>query len=479
SGKKILAGNKAFDLYATYGLPFEITRDIAKEIGLDVDEADFLKAMDAHRIASGGGKAIGKMGGEDTEMYNHLAETLKEEGKLPEEGVKYDPYNNLEAEGEILALIVDGEVMDEAQVGDAVAVILPETGFYIEAGGQVGDTGVIVGEGWRVDVEAAQKPAAGLILHIGTVQEGNPKVGDSAIAKVDAIRRKDIMRNHTATHLLHAALRDILGEHARQAGSLVSADKLRFDFTHPEAVPPETLEKIEAYVNGKILENYKLNTEVKSLQEAMDSGATALFGEKYDNIVRNVLIGAPSTPSSAAGQTFSNELCGGTHVKETNDIGLFTITSEGSAAAGIRRIEAITGREAFKQFQERRKLLVEVAQKLNVSPPKVVEQAESLVESLNEMQKQVSALRENMASLQFSNVLNESQDIGDINVLTMHVRDADTNTLRQLADRFRNKHPKLGVLVLGTVVKDKPQMIAAVTDDLVSRGIKAGDLVKW
>jgi len=474
--EKILAGNKAFDLYATYGLPFEITRDIAKEIDLDVDEAGFVQAMDKHRLASGGGKAMGEMGSEDTEMYNNLAEKLKEEGKLPDEGVKYDPYTHLETEGEVLALIVEGELRNEAQVGDAVALILPETGFYIESGGQVGDTGVIVGDGWEVDVEAAQKPAAGLILHVGTVQEGNPKVGDSASAKVDAIRRKDIMRNHTATHLLHAALHEILGEHARQAGSLVSPEKLRFDFTHPDAIPLEILEKIEAYVNGKVLENYKLNTTVKSLQEAMEGGATALFGEKYGDIVRNIKIGAPSTGS---GQAFSNELCGGTHVKETNDIGLFTITHEGSAAAGIRRIEAITGREAFNQFQERRRLLVEVSKRLNVSPPKIVEQAESLIASLNDMQKQVLAMRENMASLQFSKVLDEAQDVGDIHVLTMRVQDADSNTLRQLADRFRNRYPKLGVVVLGTVVKDKPQLIAAVTDDLVSRGIKAGDLVKF
>ncbi len=467
-GGKILAGDKAFDLYATYGLPFELTRDIAKEVGLDVDEEGFIKAMDSHRIASGGGKAIGELGGEDAEMYTQLVERLKAEGKLGEEGVEYNPYENLKVEGEVLALLVKGVEVNEVKKGDAVEVILPGTGFYMESGGQVGDTGVISNADWQIDVSATKKPAPGLIVHIGQVEKGNPKVGDSATAEVDMARRKDIMRNHTATHLLHAALHEILGDHARQAGSLVSPEKLRFDFTHPDAISYETLEKIEAYINGKILENYALNTTVKSLQEAMEGGATALFGEKYGDVVRNVQMGE-----------FSNELCGGTHVKETNDIGLFTITSEGSAAAGIRRIEAITGREAFEQYQARRKLLVEVAHKLNVSPPKIVEQAESLIASLNDMQKQVSAMRENMASLQFSKVLDETQDVGDIHVLTMRVHDADSKALRQLADQFRNRHPESSVVVLATVVKDKPQLIAAVTDDLVSRDIKAGDLVKF
>jgi len=467
-GEKILEGGKAFDLYATYGLPFELTRDIAKEIGLDVDEEGFVKAMDSHRIASGGGKAIGELGGEDAEMYTQLVEKLKAEGKLGDEGVSYDPYESPKTEGEVLALLVDGAEVNEAKVGDAVEVILPKTGFYLESGGQVGDTGVIVNADWQIDVSATKKPAPGLIVHIGQVQKGNPKVGDSATAEVDMARRKDIMRNHTATHLLHAALHEVLGDHARQAGSLVAPEKLRFDFTHPEAISYEEIEAIETYVNEKILDNYALNKRTKSLQEAMEEGATALFGEKYGDTVRTVAMG-----------DFSYELCGGTHVDETNDIGLFTITSEGSTAAGIRRIEAITGREAYKQFQERRKLLNQVAQKLGTSPEKVVEKAVSLNESLNQMHKQVTALRENMATMQFSNVLSDTIGVGDVNVLTLLVRDADTNTLRQLTDQFRNRNPKLGVVVLGSVQNDKPILIAAVTDDLVSRGIKAGDLVKF
>ena len=279
------------------------------------------------------------------------------------------------------------------------------------------------------------------------------------------------MRNHTATHLLHAALNQVLGPHARQAGSLVAPDRLRFDFTHPEALTYNQIEQIESFVNNKILENYKLDIQYRSLQDALETGAIALFGEKYDETVRNIQIGREDI--------FSNELCGGTHVEETNDIGIFTITSESSIAAGIRRIEAITGREAFRQYQERRKLLNQVAEKMGVSPDQVVEKADALNESINALQKQIAALRKNMASLQFTRVLDDTIDMGEVKVLTAHVRDADANTLRQLTDQFRSRNPNAGVIVLGTVQNDKPIMIAAVTEDLVNKGIKAGDLVKY
>ncbi len=262
----------------------------------------------------------------------------------------------------------------------------------------------------------------------------------------------------------------------------MAPDRLRFDFTHPEALTYEQIEEIEAYVNDKILDNYPLDTRQRSLQEALDGGAMALFGEKYGETVRNIRIGdSGSSSSSTAGQpgVFSNELCGGTHVNETNDIGIFTITSEGSTAAGIRRIEAITGREAFRQYQERRKLLNQVAGKMGTSPDKVVERATALNDSINGLQKQLSALRKNMAGLQFTRVLDEAIDVSEIKVLTAHMRDADADTLRQLADQFRSRNPTSGVVVLGTVQNEKPLMIAAVTEDLIQRGIKASDLVKF
>jgi alanyl-tRNA synthetase len=487
-GDQILPGDQAADLYTTYGMPLEITRDIAQENGLKVDEQEFTNAMEIHRLASGAGKAMGTLGGEDVGTYRSLKQDLVDSGKLNPEGVVYDPYQdsrNLAFESEVLALIIDGVPVQSSSQGDLVEVLLPQTNFYIESGGQVSDTGtirhqisdpdnqVIHGEleSWEINVTEMRKPAAGIIVHIGKVVKGTPQVGDKVIASVDSQRRKDIMRNHTATHLLHAALNQVLGSHARQAGSLVAPDRLRFDFTHPEALTYEQIEQIESFVNNKILENYKLDIQYRGLQDALDGGAIALFGEKYDETVRNIQIGK--------GDIISNELCGGTHVEETNNIGIFTITNESSTAAGIRRIEAITGREAFRQYQERRKLLNQVAEKLGVSPDQVVEKADALNESINALHKQVAALRKNMAALQFTRVLDDTIDLGEVKVLTAHVRDADANTLRQLTDQFRSRNPKTSVIVLGTVQNDKPLMIAAVTEDLVQKGITAGDLVKF
>jgi alanyl-tRNA synthetase len=488
NGKRVLSGEQAADLYTTLGMPLEITRDIAQERGLNVDQQGFNAAMETHRLASGAGKAMGALGGEDVESYRILRDELQIDGKLDSEGVRYNPYGdpaNLKFETELLALVVDGQPVDSAAPGEHVEVLLPETSFYIESGGQVSDTGLITSppsktrdrNEWQIRVTDMRRPAAGIIVHVGEVTRGTPKVGDRVVAAVDAQRRKDIMRNHTATHLLHAALHHVLGPHARQAGSLVAPDRLRFDFTHPEALTYAQIEQIEQYVNDKILDNYELEISQKSLQEALDGGAIALFGEKYGNIVRNIQMG---DPSSGSGQgVFSNELCGGTHVDETNDIGIFTITSEGSAAAGIRRIEAITGREAFRQLQERRRILNQVAQKMGTSPEKVVERAEALNETLNDLHKQITALRQNMAAIQFTRVLDDTVNVGEIKVLTAHVREADAETLRQLTDQFRSRNPISGVVVLGTVQNEKPLMIAAVTEDLIKRGIKAGDLVKF
>jgi alanyl-tRNA synthetase len=266
-------------------------------------------------------------------------------------------------EGKVLAIIHNGESVTSAVVGDEVEVILPRTCFYVESGGQVSDTGVIqsVDDNNKLQIEITdtRKPAAGVIVHIGKVKSGKPQIGDAIVAEVDIERRWDIMRNHTATHLLHAKLHKVLGDHARQAGSLVAPDRLRFDFTHPEALTQEQLETIERMVNDEILENYRLKMVTKSLKDAMAEGATALFGEKYGEVVRTISIGY-ETP-------FSYELCGGTHVPETGDLGTFLIASEGSAAAGIRRIEAVTGRKAYDLIQKRFRDIKTTAAILNTS----------------------------------------------------------------------------------------------------------------
>ncbi|GAB4505166.1 MAG: alanine--tRNA ligase [Anaerolineales bacterium] len=496
----ILDGHRAFDLYATYGLPFEISRDIAREQGLDVDEAGFNQAREEHSLASGGGKAMGRLGGEDAEFFAGLLEDLQAKGKLGEEGVEYDPYTGTQAGKyaglEVLALIVNGQTVESAELDDQVEVILPKTGFYIESGGQVDDTGYIraltpfplsspkeasvgkggVGEkGWEIEVTAMRRPSAGVIVHVGTVISGQPRVGDLCIAEVDAARRHDIMRNHTATHLLHKALRAVLGEHARQAGSLVAPTHLRFDFTHPEAMTPEQLERVERMVNEAIAADMPVQKEHKSLDEAKAEGAMALFGEKYGETVRTVSILPPpsGTDDSPAGK-YSYELCGGTHLDRTSDIGMFLIVSEGSAAAGIRRIEAVTGRGAYDFVTKRFKIL---RQMLDVLKANVIEDLPHKIEGLQDeiagLKKELAALRTQSALAAFETQLDHIQRIHDIHVLTAEIPNCDVETLRSLADRFRAKYPQGGaaVLVTGTTV------VSALTDDLVRQGWKAGDLI--
>ena len=471
AGEHTLTGEKAADLYTTYGMPLEITRDIAQEQGLSVDERGFKKSMEAHRLASGAGKAMGVMGGEDAEVYRHILEDLQEAGKLGPEGVLYDPYQqpkSLSFEVEVLALVKDAQPVTTAGIGDTVEVIFPQTNFYMESGGQVADNGVIKGVGWEIQVTDMRKPAAGIIAHIGKVVKGRPQTGDTIIASVDAQRRFDIMRNHTATHLLHAALGEILGSHARQAGSLVAPDRLRFDFTHPEAMTQEELNGVEDFVNRKILQNYELTISHKSLDEALEEGAMALFGEKYEDQVRNITIGN--------GRSFSNELCGGTHVDSTGEIGTFIIISEGSAAAGIRRIEAITGREAYKLIRQRLQLLDQAAESLATTPDQIVNKVQNITAEFKEMRSQIHFLRQNLASVEFSRVLDNSTQINGVDVLTTKLNNTDVESLRQMADRFRQLHPQNGIAVLTTILEGRPIIITAVTQDLVPRGIKAGDL---
>ena len=475
-GSTILDGELAFDLYATHGLPLEITRDIAREQGLDVDEDDFRKAMEEHRLISGSGKAFGTMGGDDVDVFRSVFEELVAGGKLPERGVEYLPYlddgGDGRLDGEVLAIIHEGISIDEANEGDLIDVVLPKTIFYVESGGQVSDTGVIQSNsGWTIQVQEMRKPAAGIIVHRGVVVQGNPKVGDSAQAIVDIERRLDIMRNHTATHLLHAELRRVLGEHARQAGSLVAPDRLRFDFSHPEAVTPEQLEEIEAGVNRVILENRKLRIAIKPLAQAINEGAMALFGEKYAEDVRTITIGDTE-------ELLSYELCGGTHVDETGIIGLFLIVSEGSAAAGIRRIEAVTGRAAYQQIQKRWKVLKVVAGTLNCGIDEIPEKIESTLNQLEQVRKQAHKLRLDQAVMEFDRRLQDVPLINGVPVLTAQLFNADPDTLRLMADRFREKYQS-GVVVLGTVYQDRPLVIAAVTEDLIKRGVHAGDLVRF
>jgi alanyl-tRNA synthetase len=470
SKNKVISGDQAFDLYATYGLPFEITRDIARESNLDVEEEGFREAMETHRIASSAGGTLGELADDDVEFYQQLLADLQEEGQLSESGVMYDPYTSLSAQGDVLAIIKSGQTVKSASPGEVVGVILPSTPFYVEAGGQVSDTGVLQptnGDNWEMRITGTRQPVDGLIILFGEVSIGKLKLGVPAKAYLDKQRRLDIMRNHTATHLLHAALRQVLGEHVRQAGSLVAPDRLRFDFTHPQAMMPEEIEKVEEWVNEAILENHALTITHQPRDEAIEEGAMALFGETYGDTVRSVSIGMD--------KRISFELCAGTHVTETGIIGPFLLISEGSVAAGIRRIEAFTGREALRMIRTQRASLQRLAGELGGTPDAVEERVEQLIEERDLLFSKIITVRKQSAFAALDQLTPE--DVSGISLLTGQIPEADPEILRDLADRFRANHPNC-VVVLASVSDGKPLVVAAISPDLVERDFHAGELVK-
>ncbi len=470
AGSEILSGERAFDLYATYGLPLEITRDIVVEDGMQVEEAGFHQAMETHRLASSSDLEHSEQVEKDTELYLKILTELQQAGDLGSEGVLYDPYSGFESEGSILALVVGGLQVQSASPDDRVAVVLPRTSFYVEAGGQVSDTGMIVSltePRWEIVVEDTRQPISGVIIHIGVVTVGKPTVGDQAIATVDKTRRWDIIRNHTATHLLHAALRRVLGDHVRQAGSLVAPDRLRFDFTHSQAMTVEENEQVEQMVNDAIFATHEIRIRSKPRSEAVAEGAMALFGETYGETVRTVSIGDE--------QRISYELCAGTHVKDTSKIGTFLITNESSVAAGIRRIEAVTARGAQSLIHRRLSVLNRLAERLGASPEVVEARLDALLEKRDSLEREIRQQREQIARSQFQALRTKEYD--GVPILTGNIPNADVDLLRRMTDRFHERHPS-GVVVLASVSEKRPLIVAAVSKDLVARGLHAGELVK-
>ena len=472
-GQSQLDGKTAFILYSTLGFPLEITRDILEEDGLTVDEKGFYEAMEAHRLASGKGQAFGNMNGENAEFYAALLSDLQAAGKLPSDGVHYDPYTSFSIETRLAAILRDGALVQSAQVGDEVELILQDSPLYIESGGQVGDTGVVVSSSspeWEISVTSTRKPVAGLIVQSGIVRRGTPSVESVVLVSVDIAARRATMRNHTGTHLLHTALRTILGDKVHQSGSAVDPERMRFDINFPRPLKNAELLQIEALVNHYIAEEYPVIKRIKTLDEAKADGAMALFGEKYGSEVRTIEI------ADNRGRV-SYELCGGTHLDNTAEIGSFYITSESSVAAGIRRIEAVTGEKAYSWARERLTLLNEAAAFLESSPFELLSKTTLLENRLKEFDKELELLRAQGAQAEFSKRLQSIQEVAGVPVLSAIIPNADADALRNLTDQFRQQHPS-GVVVLGTVSHNKPMLIAAVTPDLIARGIKAGDLIK-
>lgn len=463
-----LPGDQAFYLKATLGLPIQVTKDIAEERGYSVDMAGFQTAEDEHAEVSGGGKAMGQIA--SVEAYTELLNRLKAEQTLPEDGVSYEPYGPTRLDAALLTMMQHGVVIEKAEIGEKVELVLDRTPFYVESGGQVSDTGVIRGPGWEVEVEAMSRPVTGLIIHIGEIVEGTPAVGDAVSAKVDEQRRTDVIRNHTGTHLLHAALRNHLGKHVQQRGSLVAPERLRFDFAHDAKVSDSELAAIEAEINNAILADYPVTWTHKPLAEARKEGAMALFGEKYGDTVRTVSIGE-------GGQRYSYELCGGVHVSHTSDIGLFVFVSEGSVSAGVRRVEALTGREAVSHIQHQRQILGAVAGKLNTVPDDIPTKLSQLQDEISSQRKEIERLRRDVARADFETHITQLEQINGVPALLVQLTDTPMETLREMSDWFKNRVDS-GVFVAAVANDDKPQLLVVVTDDLVKKGLHAGNIVK-
>ena len=464
-----VSGGGAFYLKATLGLPFQVTKDIVEERGYTIDEAGFDAAEAEHAIISGGGAALGEI--ETGEFYRELLADLQSSGQLPASGVNYQPYTDSPAEGALLAMAQDGIRVESAIVGDKVDLVLCETHFYVEAGGQVSDTGTISGDGWIVEVEAMKQPVAGLVVHIGEVVEGVPAVGDKATAQVDRARRQDITRNHTATHLLHAALRHQLGNHVQQRGSLVAPERLRFDFSHPEKVADEQLAAVTAEIRGAILQNYDVRDANTSLEHARRDGAMALFGEKYGETVRTVSI-------ADGEERYSYELCGGVHVKRTAEIGNFVFISEGSVSAGIRRVEALTGRAANAYMEAQQATLNGIARQLGAAPEQATNRISAIQAELGAARRELEDLQRKLARLNFNQMIEgDLESLNGVHALLAELDNTPVETMRQMTDWFRSRVNK-GVMVLASDINGRPQIVVAVSDSLVKDGVRAGDLIK-
>ena len=454
-GETIIPGDEAFRLYDTYGFPYDLTFELAQEEGLSVDEDGYRQAMEVQRETSRSGAAFNRGDRNWGELYAKIQPRTEFLG-----------YETTEAEGTIVAIIgADGE-QTEAEAGEQIELILDRTPFYAESGGQVGDAGKIHLETGLFDVDDTRKPTPDLFVHIGTVQEGFLRVGDTVRSQVDSYRRSHIRRNHTATHLLHKALRTVVGEDSHQAGSLVAPDRLRFDFNSIDPVSASQIRDINTIVNNEIVANHHVDTQVMDQKEAIEAGAMALFGEKYGDRVRVVNI-----------NNVSMELCGGTHVSSTGEIGPFVITSEGSVASGIRRIEALTGQAAVERILGQQQILEEMGRDLKVSWSEVPSTVKGLQEKNRQLDKEVADLRGKLAGARSGDLLASAVKVGEITVLVSEVEVPDKNGLRQMGDRTRDKLEN-GVIVLGTVIDGSPSLLAMVTPDVVKQGVKAGDIIR-
>lgn len=456
-GQGEVPGDAAFRLHDTYGFPFELLAEIVGEAGYEVDRAGFDREMARQRARARAARSTGSYLGEEAQRFGRLVA-----GK----STRFVGYDQLEAESRLLGLLVEGEAVDRAPRGERVELLLDVTPFYAEGGGQVADTGTITSPTGQVVIDGVKRIGDGAVVHRGRVVAGEVGAGQGLLATVDRRDREATERHHTATHLLHKALHETLGPHARQAGSLVAPERLRFDFTHSQPATPAELAEIEQQVNAHILQNLPVGTHVTSFAEAERLGAMALFGEKYGERVRVVSIGE-----------YSRELCGGTHVRQSGDLGLFKVVSETGVAAGVRRIEAVAGGAALHHVVIEEAWLARAAQRLGVSPSELPDQAEKVMAQVRELTREVERLRSQVAQARAAELVGRAEPVGGVRLLVTSLAGESAAELRILGDQLRDRLGG-GLVVLGSVADGRAQMVAMAGDAAVRAGIDAGQIVR-
>ncbi|MBT7591383.1 MAG: alanine--tRNA ligase [Candidatus Scalindua sp.] len=455
SGQKRLSGHDAFQLYDTFGFPFEITESTVIENNLTVDKEGFEREMEKQREQA---RSSTQMTGNifDEGPIGIIKETAKETSFLG--------YENSETESKVIGLIVNEQLVDSAKVGQEVHVVLDQTPFYAEAGGQIGDTGKIQKEGTKVEIYNTKK-SNDIIVHIGKVVEGEINTNENVTSVIDTERRSAIKRNHSATHLLHSVLRQVVGQHAEQSGSSVTPERLRFDFHHFDGVKEGEIARIEELMNGRVMENASVITDQMALDQARKAGATALFGEKYGANVRVVNIG-----------DYSQELCGGPHVDNTGEIGLFKIISESSIAAGIRRIEAVTGNEAIALTRRKGQMLDRLCGVLDTQENTVIQRAEELMQQIKDLRKDVQKAKKDDVQKYSSDFISKAKEVSGVKIVTEVVKGVEIDDLRRTVDSLKKSLGSVAI-ILGTVDNGRATLIASLSNDLVKKGLHAGKIV--
>jgi alanyl-tRNA synthetase len=454
-GESVIVGEDSFKLYDTYGFPLDLTEDFAVEHGLTVDREGFEEAMNRQRERA---RSARQDGGSMKVQGGPLSDlTVKSE---------FVGYTDLITTARIVALVHDKQMVDLVGTGEVCQVVLDRTPFYAESGGQVSDLGTLEGSGLKAVVEDMDKAPHGQHVHTVRVESGVLRKGDTVTAAIDTAKRADIVKNHTATHLLHKALKDVLGTHVNQAGSLVEADRLRFDFSHFGSVTADELADVERRVNEQIWKSTSLRIEWKPIAEAKTMGAMALFGEKYGDIVRVVQVG-----------DYSLELCGGCHVENTAQIGLFKILGESGIGSGVRRIEAVTGRQAFLYLDSQLQLLREAASMLKTNVGELPKRMDGLLNQIKELSRENESLKGKLGHIEAGSLIDQVREVGGVSLLAVQVGAGDMDSLRNMVDEMKSKLNS-GIIVLGSVHEDKVNLVCAVTPDLVAKGHHAGKIVK-